>query len=126
MYEADWVYYAPCLDEDMHGTGTSLIRDRYVVTPNGVRLVERNHELSDTWQLEGLTTGHIWLPVPGLSYQAVATQSGDFLTLEERFVFKNQTTGQVIDWPSKIHFVTNAQGEVTVDRYVFYECSLRH
>ncbi len=39
----------------------------------------------------------------------------DFWHLSERFVFENQTTGQVLDWSYRIQFVTNADGEVKVD-----------
>lgn len=121
----EWVFYNQCLDEDLRGTGTSFIAVHAVTTPTETR-TNSHVRLADDWQLEGLTTHQIWLQVPGDHNAAVQTASGDFLTLEERFVFQNQTTGVVLDWPSRITFVTNANGEVKVERFVFDPCTLRH
>jgi len=121
----EWVFYNQCLDEDLHGTGTSFISVHAVTTPTEIR-TNSHVRLADDWQLEGLTTHQIWLQVPGDHNEVVQTASGDFLTVEERFVFQNQTTGVVLDWPSRNTFVTNANGEVRVDRFVVDPCTLRH
>jgi hypothetical protein len=56
----------------------------------------------------------------------LSTASGDFMVWTERFVaYRNQTTGVVLDWPSG-SFVTNANGEVKVDRIEDDVCTLRH
>jgi hypothetical protein len=75
---------------------------------------------------EGLTTGHIWLPTPGNRDMQLSTASGDFMVWTERFVYRNQTTGVVLDWPLRVTFVTNANGEVKVDRIEDDVCTLRH
>jgi len=123
--EVDWVMYAECLDEDLHGTGTTDVRVQTVGTSQDSRTHYQVAMVEETWQLEGLTTGHIWRPVPGNHSTQMVSGSGDFLLVAERFVFQNQTTGQVLDWPTQIHFVMNALGEVKVDRWVLEECTLR-
>lgn len=45
---------------------------------------------------------------------------------KERFVFKNQTTGVVLDAPLLVVIVTNAQGEVKVEKMVLDRCTLPH
>ena len=125
VLSVDWVLYNQCLDEDLHGTGTSFISAHAVTTPTETR-TNSHARVADDWQLEGLTTHQIWLQVPGGHNEAVQTASGDFLFVEERFVFQNQTTGVVLDWPARITFVTSADGEVKVDRFVFDPCTLRH
>lgn len=121
----DWVSYNPCLDEDLHGSGTSFISRNVVTTNEEIRVVDHVRGGED-WQMLGLTTGHIWKPVPGAHNSVVFTESGSFITVEERFTFRNQTTGVVLVWPSKITYVTNANGEVKVDRVQFDDCMLIH
>ena len=75
----DWVLYNQCLDEDLHGTGTSFISVHAVTTATETR--SNSHARpADDWQLEGLTTHQIWLQVPGGHNEAVQTASGELTT----------------------------------------------
>ena len=123
--DVDWTLYVECLDEDVHGIGQSLVRRHTVTNGNDTRWTMLVRPV--TFQLEGMTTGHIWLPVPGTHTVSMRDPaSTDFWHLAERFVFENQTTGQVLDWSWKMQLVTNANGEVKVNKVVSEKCSLRH
>lgn len=113
--DAVWTYYSACLQEDLHGTGQSLVRRHTVTTGGETRLTMHVTLVEGTWQLEGMTSGDIWLPVPGNHTISMRTSPRTFAALTEHFVFENQTTGQILDWSSTIHYVTNANGEVKVD-----------
>jgi hypothetical protein len=113
--DVDWTYYSACLQEDLHGTGQSLVRRHTVTTAGETRLTMHVTMVEGTWQLEGMTSGDIWLPVPGNHTISMRTDPRTFAALTEHFVFENQTTGQILDWSSTIHYVTNANGEVKVD-----------
>lgn len=121
----DYVGYNQCLGEDLHATGTTIVSANTVATAQETR-TSQHGRVADDWQMVGLTTGDLWLPVPGVHSTIVGTWSGDFLTLQERFVFENQTTGVVLDWPARFTFVTNASGEVKVARFQFDDCTIRH
>jgi hypothetical protein len=112
--------------QDLHGTGQTLVRRHTVTNDQDTRWTFLVRLLEETWQLEGVTSGHIWLPRPGVHTHSTRNPGGTFQHTSERFVFENQTTGQVLDWPTKIHFVTNANGEVKVSRFEFETCTLRH
>jgi len=121
-----WDWYNKCLDETMHFSGTVLVSFQWVTTPNDTRLNIR-WRFRDGSQLVGLTTNDVWLTVPGDHGINAGTALGDFLTMHERLVFRNPTTGVVLEWSSSITFVTNARGEVTVDRMNYLDdCTLRH
>ncbi len=123
--DVDWTLYVECLDEDLHGIGQSVVRRHAVTNDNDTRWTMLVRPV--TFQLEGMTTGHIWLPVPGTHTVSMRDPAyADFWHLAERFVYENQTTGQVLDWSIRIQFVTNADGEVKVDKVVSEKCSLRH
>jgi hypothetical protein len=122
----EWTAYNPCLAEDMQMNYTLNWRFHWVTTPQGVRQVLFDH-VDDSWdvRLVGLTTGQLWLPTPGNRDMQMSTASGDFLVWTQRFVYQNQTTGAVLDWPLRITFVTNASGEVKVYRVEDQYCKLR-
>jgi len=121
-----WTAYNECVQEDLHGSGQAFVRQHTVTTAGETRNTFHVSVVEGTWQLEGMSSGDIWLPLPGVHSLSMRTSSGTFAAVTERFVFENQTTGQVLDWPSKIHFVTNANGEVKVDRVEVDACTLRH
>lgn len=123
--EQDWVLYNPCLAEDLHGIGTVLVRGHWVTTSQETRQLLLARVNVGDFQLEGLTTGQIWLPTPGNLDVQLSTASGDFFMWYERFVYVNQTTGVTLDWPLMITFVVNANGEVKVDRVQDQACRLR-
>jgi hypothetical protein len=113
--DVDWTFPSACLQEDLHGTGQVLVRRHTVTTAGETRLTMHVRPVEGTWQLEGMTSGDIWLPIQGNHTISMRTDPRTFAALAEHFVFKNQTTGQILDWSSTIHFVTNAKGEVKVD-----------
>lgn len=119
--DVDWMEYSACAQEILHGTGQSLVRRHTVTTAGETRFTFHVTLVEGTWQLEGMTSGDIWLPVPGNHTISMRTSPRTFAALTERFVFKNQTTGQVLDWSSWIHYVTDANGEVKVDRVEFVD-----
>ena len=124
--DVDWTFYSACLQEDLHGTGQSYVRRHTVTTAGETRYTFHVRPVEGTWQLEGVTTGHIWLPVPGVHTISMRTSPRTFAALTERFIFENQATGKVLDWSSTTHFVTNAKGEVKVDRVEFEDnCNAR-
>ncbi len=121
----DLVVYNQCVGENLHISGTVIIRLHVVTAPGDTRLLVLMEPV--VYQLEGLTTGQIWTPVPGDHNREVLTASGDFHVAHVHFVFSNQTTGAVLDWPIRVTFVTNARGEIKVDRFQFLDaCKLRH
>jgi len=120
----EWTLYVPCLNEDLHATGESYVRRHAVTTDQGTRLTMLVMEL-ENFQLEGTSTGHIWRPVPGDHSHSARDVAATYWHLTERFVFENQTTGQVLDWSYTYQFVTNADGEVKIDNVVSEKCSLR-
>jgi len=124
--DVEWTEYSACLQEDLHATGQSLVRRHTVTTAGETRHTFHVSLVQGTWQLEGMTTGHIWLPVPGVHTISMRTSPRTFAALTERFIFENQATGKVLDWSSTTHFVTNAKGEVKVDRVEFEDnCNAR-
>lgn len=125
--DVEWTLYNPCLQENLHGTGQSFVRRHTVITAGETRYTFHVRPVEGTWQMEGLTTGHIWLPTPGSFHTlSMRTVPRTFEALYEHWVFQNQTTGQVLDWSLGIHYVTNANGEVKVNRIVPDRCDLRH
>lgn len=126
----DWTAYAQCLAEDMHGIGTVTLRGHWVTTSRETRQFLFDHvNGDDAWNfhLEGLTTGHVWLATPGNRDMQLSTASGDFFQWTQRFVYQNQATGAVVDWPLRITFVVNANGEIKVDRALPADsCRVRH
>jgi len=125
--DVEWTLYVSCLDEDLHATGQSYVRRHAVTTDRGTRWTMHVTLVEGTWQLEGMTSGDIWLPVPGTHTVSMRDPAWtDFWHLSERFVFENQTTGQVLDWSIRMQLVTNANGEVKVNKVVSEKCSLRH
>jgi len=122
----DGTFYNQCVGEDLRVTGTLSIRLHTVVPPGTQgRFLELEVGLDDN-QWEGLTTHQIWTPVPGGNHHAlVATESWDFVVGVQRLTHRNQSTGAVMDWPWRVTFVTNAAGEVVVDRFEFDACRLR-
>ena len=124
-FPTDAVSYVPCLAEYVHATGTVSVRLHQAATPTETRLLFLA-EPEDDWQLEGLTTHQIWAVVPGNQARQLQTASGNLFIFVERFVFTNQTTGAVLDWPLRITFVVDANGSVRVDRVEGDVCRLRH
>ncbi len=123
--DVEWTLYCACLDEDLRASGQAYARRHFVTNDHGIRWTSLVRPV--TLQMEGMTTGHLWLPVPGTHTMSMRDPAyADFWHLAERFVFENQTTGQVLDWSWRIQFVTNADGEVKVDKVVSEKCSLRH
>jgi len=121
----DLVVYNQCVGEDMHLSGTVIIRLHVVTAPGDTRLLVLMEPLA--YQLEGLMTHQIWTPVPGDHNREVFTASGDFHVAHGHLVVSNQATGAVLDWPIRVTFVTNATGELKVDRFQFLDdCKLRH
>jgi len=122
----DFQAYNACLDEDMQLYVVLQTRWQTVTTAKETRL-NIHWRFLDGTRLVGSKTNDVWLPVPGDHGGQIGTASGDFVTVHERLVFHNPTTGQVLEWSSNITFVTNARGEVTVDRMNYLDdCTLRH
>ena len=122
--DVDYPLYNECLDEDLRLSGQSVVRRHVVTNENDIRLTSLVRPV--TFHLEGMTTGHIWLPVPGDHTASHRNLDGTYWHLLEHFVFENQTTGQVLDWSYTLQLVTNANGEVKVNKVVSERCNLRH
>jgi hypothetical protein len=115
---------ATCVGEELHLTGTITITHHYVTRPNGEVLDNWGLEAHDDWQMVGETTGEVWrVQTPG--FDVGVNRPGSYVQ-KERFVFENQTTGVVLDSPFLVVYVTNAAGEVKVDKMLADKCTLRH
>jgi hypothetical protein len=118
--------YNACLDEEVQLHVVLQGRLQTVTTAKESRL-NIHWRFLDGTRLVGSKTNDVWLPVPGDHGGQIGTASGDFVTVHERLAFHNPTTGQVLEWSSNITFVTNARGEVKVDRMNYLDdCTLRH
>jgi hypothetical protein len=122
----EYTYPVPCLGEDLHFAGSFWYRYHSVVNDKREIWLAQYGMLPD-YHGVGLTTGHLWLAKPstvqGISRTdlTVGTPGEPFqvsrLTLA-LFDFVNQTTGETLSWPMRIHLSRNAAGEVKVNLWV--------
>ncbi len=126
-FNEDYIYYCPCLGEDMRFVGTTTVREHVVTKPDGTA---RSHHLSwyaSDWQMIGQVSGDVWETVKGNHCEGVwevPAYSG-FFSDNMRWVFRNVATGVVLDWPFKAHFSYNAAGELKVG-FIAEPCRFRH
>ena len=72
-----------------------------------------------------MTSGDVWVLVPGVHGRWVMDlPPGSFAWEYDRFTFVNQNTGVVMDWPTRILLVYNAQGELVVERVEVDYCNI--
>ncbi len=125
VFDDEFVEYAPCLGEDLHGTGTFWYQLHTVV--HGQREMFNAKYSMLAFELVGVTTGHTWLPRPSMLHGAVFSEVfvaplGEpfqvYKVTNARYDFVNQTTGETLSWPVKIHTSRNAAGEVKVDFFL--------
>lgn len=123
--EGDEFFYAPCIDDYMDDIGTLHIRRHRVIQDDGVALVQGIVWPGDDFISRGTATGD-WHPVSAWHNRVTITFNTGFHQQQTlHWVMENATTGMVLDWPIRTTFVINANGEITVDRYV-EPCTVRH
>jgi hypothetical protein len=123
----DYILYCPCLGEDMRLMGTTDWRLHVVTKPDGTARAHQFYALRDDFQMIGQVSGDVWATVIGNHNSNVFELPiwTGFVTINERWVFRNVTTGVVLDWPFKAHYSYNAAGELTVG-FIADPCRFRH
>ena len=115
----DYTYPVPCVGEELRFTGHYWYRYHFVV--NGTReIMTVLYGSGPDYRVAGVTTGQIWLPKPPLAQREVmVTPLGEpfqvYQTTVTPYRLVNQTTGQTLSFPLRVHAVRNAAGEVKVD-----------
>ena len=125
--DVDYILYCPCLGEDMRLVGTTDYKRHVVTKPDGTARGHSFTTVRDDWQMIGQVSGDVWVTVNAnhsSNVFEVPAWSG-FITLNERFVFRNVATGVVLDWPFKAHYSYNAAGELKVG-FIAEPCRFRH
>ena len=117
--------YASCVGETLAGGGTFWYQLHTVVA--GKReMFNAKYSMLD-YEMVGMTTGHTWLPRPSMLHGVVYSEVfvaplGEpfqvYKVTNARYDFVNQTTGEMLSWPVKIHISRNAAGEVKVDFFL--------
>ena len=114
--------WVSCLGEQLRGTGTFWYQLHTVANGNREHFNAKYSMLG--YEMVGMTTGHTWLPTPsmlhGLVYSEVfVAPLGEpfqvYKVTDGRYYFVNQTTGETLSWPLKLHISRNAAGEVKVE-----------
>jgi hypothetical protein len=112
IYEMDWPWYAPCVDDDIHWTGSVTFREHVVTRPDGSVWVNGKINYDDS-RFTGEKTG-LWLAVAG-TYNRYGGEdpapSGNWV-MGTRLTLENQQTGAVMDVPAKVHLVLTGNGSV--------------
>ena len=103
--------------------GTVWMRE-HLVSPNAGKGVVNNNW--DYWwedaSFTGLTTGQVWLPLPGFTNGGHWKMAADVLVEarnHEYWRLENQTTGQVMRFLLNYHVATDAMGNVKIDELSF-------
>jgi hypothetical protein len=123
--EGDVFWYAPCIDDYVDEIGPVHVKRHRVIQDDGVAVVRWNVRWGSDFIIRGTVTGD-WYAVPGSHNNVITTANvGYHQSRTLRWVFKNATTGMVIDWSWRWTFVMNANGEWTVQRDVA-PCKVRH
>lgn len=118
-------FYAPCIDDYVVESGTIHRKRHRVLQDDGVAVVKWQVWPGDDYVARGTVTGD-WYPVSGFHNQIITTSNtGVHQSWTLHWVMESATTGMVLDWPIRATFVMNANGEVTVDRYV-EPCTVLH
>ncbi len=126
-WDVDYILYCPCLGEDMRLVGTTYWKRHVLTKPDGSVRVHTFARTGEDWRMIGQVSGDVWVTVVGnhnSNVFEVPAWSG-FITINERFVFRNVATGVVLDWPFKAHYSYNAAGELKVG-YIAEPCRFRH
>jgi hypothetical protein len=129
---ADWDYDVPlaCTNETMHMSGHYDLYVKDLTLPNGRLQEQWINRLEPDWTFVGNTYGDVWdLQYSGYNQVGLVRVEGSaltFLAIHEHLSFKNPASGVVMKLTYRIYFVTNAAGEVTVDRYQVGDCRLLH
>jgi hypothetical protein len=118
-------YYAPCIDDYVVEQGTVHRRRHRVIQDDGAVLIRWQVWPGDDYVVRGTATGD-WYPVSGFHNKIITTlKVGVHQSWTLHYVVENATTGMVLDWPVRSTFILNANGEITVDRFV-EPCTVRH
>lgn len=119
------LFYAPCIDDYIDEIGTVYRKRHRVIQDDGVALVRWAIRPGDDYVARGTVTGDWHIVTAWHSNITTTTNVGSHYTWRLRWVVKNSTTGMVLDWPIRETLVVNANGEMTVYRYV-EPCKVRH
>jgi hypothetical protein len=114
----DYTAPVPCLGEDLLFTGYYWYRYHFVVNDKREIMTVLYGQEPD-YRAAGMTTGQIWLPKPTLAQREVmVTPLGEpfqvYQTTATPYRLVNQTTGETLSFPLRVHVVRNAAGEVKV------------
>jgi len=115
----------PCYDEGLIISGDAWVRWHTVVNGNHEHWTIQAGPLPG-YKLVGETSGEEWLPEPGVIngtpqvYNYVIPLGEPFQVVAgmSKFVFENQSTGEVLSMLANDHFVRNAAGDVKVSFFV--------
>lgn len=118
----DGTFYAPCIDDYVDEIGHMLWRIHTVTTANGY-LITHHVRVLDDWHLLGDKTG-IWKPLPNQLYGTYQEHGSlvngvyEFRDNINPYIYVNEVSGTKMNFPLKVRVTINANGVVTVDRFV--------
>jgi len=115
----DYTYPVPCVGEDLRFTGQYWYRYHFVVNDKREIMTVR-YGADPDYQVTGVTSGQIWLQKSPLKQtEVMVTPLGEPFQVYQStltpYDLVNQTTGETLSFPLRVHVVRNAAGEVKVE-----------
>jgi hypothetical protein len=123
VFVGEGINYLDCLGEDVHTHAEFPFRWHQTVTPSGNVAFRDAFVAGGSARLEGLSSGNVWTAEHYVSPEVINTNAGQeaFFVAIVRWVSPTAPTFTI---HNTLHFVQNANSEVTVNR-VTSRCIVR-